>query len=196
MTIDEQLVAIRGHCSFRQYMPSKPAKYGIKTFWNCDALSTYSLKGEVYLGKQPGAARDQIQGEQVVKRLTQPWNRCSGHNVTCDNFFTSINLAEDLLAENTTLVETMRKNKRDIPPNMQASRIRDLHSSIFGFTRQLTLVSYLPKKNRSVILLSSMHHTKTTSAEDDGKPEIILHYNETKSGVDNLDHLVGIYSCK
>jgi hypothetical protein len=41
-----------------------------------------------------------------------------------------------------------------------------------------------------------MHHTKTTSAEDDGKPEIIIHYNETKSGVDNLDHLVGIYPCK
>ena len=29
VTIDEQLVAFRGRCSFRQYMPNKPAKYGL-----------------------------------------------------------------------------------------------------------------------------------------------------------------------
>ena len=30
MTVDEQLVSFWGHCPFHQYMPSKPAKYGIK----------------------------------------------------------------------------------------------------------------------------------------------------------------------
>ncbi|XP_051566192.1 uncharacterized protein LOC127447964 isoform X1 [Myxocyprinus asiaticus] len=30
VTVDEQLVPFRGRCPFRQYMPSKPAKYGIK----------------------------------------------------------------------------------------------------------------------------------------------------------------------
>ncbi|KAF2889736.1 hypothetical protein ILUMI_16437 [Ignelater luminosus] len=30
-TVDEQLVFLSGHCSFRQYIPSKPAKYGIKS---------------------------------------------------------------------------------------------------------------------------------------------------------------------
>ena len=30
VTIDEQLVPFRGRCKFKQYMPSKPAKYGIK----------------------------------------------------------------------------------------------------------------------------------------------------------------------
>lgn len=32
VTIDEQLLAFRGRCNFIQYMPSKPAKYGIKFF--------------------------------------------------------------------------------------------------------------------------------------------------------------------
>ena len=31
LTIDEQLVTFRGHCPFRQYMPSKPGKYGIRS---------------------------------------------------------------------------------------------------------------------------------------------------------------------
>ena len=30
LCVDEQLVAFRGKCGFRQYIPSKPAKYGIK----------------------------------------------------------------------------------------------------------------------------------------------------------------------
>ena len=30
VTIDEQLVAFRGRCTFRMYMKSKPAKYGLK----------------------------------------------------------------------------------------------------------------------------------------------------------------------
>jgi len=39
VTIDEQLLAFRGKCSFRQYIPSKLAKYGIKTF----ALVDYKI---------------------------------------------------------------------------------------------------------------------------------------------------------
>ncbi|KAJ8945554.1 hypothetical protein NQ318_020400 [Aromia moschata] len=34
VTIDEMLLGFRGHCSFRQYIPSKPNKYGIKSFSN------------------------------------------------------------------------------------------------------------------------------------------------------------------
>ncbi|XP_025407202.1 piggyBac transposable element-derived protein 4-like, partial [Sipha flava] len=32
LTLDEQLIAFRGRCSFRQYIPNKPARYGIKIF--------------------------------------------------------------------------------------------------------------------------------------------------------------------
>lgn len=195
MTVDEQLVSFRGRCGFRQYIPSKPGKYGLKIFWNCDARTSYPLKGEIYLGRQPGQPRDQNQGEQLVKRLTKPWHM-TGRSVTCDNFFTSAQLAEELLAVNTTVVGTMRRNKKEIPAEMQKSRTREVKSSLFGFHDQLTLVSYVPKKNKSVILLSSMHHDKAVSEEDESKPDIILHYNETKSGVDNLDHLVRTYTCK
>jgi len=69
-------------------------------------------------------------------------------------------------------------------------------SSIFCFDGQLTLTSYVPKKNKAVILLSSMHHGADIDVNDINKPEIVIHYKNTESGVDNLDHLVGLYSCK
>jgi hypothetical protein len=43
VTIDEQLVPFRGRCSFRQYMKSKPAKYGLKLWILCDSSTSYAL---------------------------------------------------------------------------------------------------------------------------------------------------------
>ena len=50
------------------------------------------------------------------------------------------------------------------------------------------------KKNRAVVLVSSMHHTATVD-KDIGKPEIISYYNLTKGGVDSLDERCAQYSC-
>jgi hypothetical protein len=81
-----------------------------------------------------------------------------GRNVTTDNFFTPVDLANQLKNKKLTLVGTMKQNKREIPQEVKPARQRDEKPSIFGFTKDLTLVSYVPKKNKSVVLLSSLHH--------------------------------------
>lgn len=91
--VGEQLIEFRGHCSFRQYMPSKPARYGIKVWALCDVKTTYAWKMEVYSGKPPGDRRDANVGMRVVLGLTDSLH---GHEVTTDNFFTSIPLAKEL----------------------------------------------------------------------------------------------------
>lgn len=40
--IDEQLVPYRGRCRFKQYIPSKPAKYGLKIWAVCDVKTSYA----------------------------------------------------------------------------------------------------------------------------------------------------------
>ena len=154
MTVDEQLVPFRGRCPFRQYIPSKPAKYGIKIWWNCDAETSYPLKGEVYLGRQPDEARQVGLGSTVVLNTTGPWLR-SGRNVVCDNLFTSIPLAENLLQQHTTIVGTLRCNKAEIPPEMQPANNRPEHSSLFGFAGNLTITSYVSAKGKAVLALST-----------------------------------------
>lgn len=193
LTVDEQLVPFRGRCPFRQYIPSKPARYGVKVWWCCDGSTSFPLNAEVYLGRQPDANRDVDQGGRVVKTMVSPWYK-SGRNVVGDNFFTSVVLSEELLNQGLTYVGTMRKNKRDIPPSM-LSRDRDELSSIFAFHENKTMVSYVPKEYKSVVLLSTMHHDTRVDGEKK-KPDIILHYNDTKSGVDNMDHMLSLYSCK
>ncbi|CAH2006847.1 unnamed protein product [Acanthoscelides obtectus] len=89
----------------------------------------------------------------------------------------------------------MRKNKGEIPSQFHPHKDLPALSSEFAFTREKTFVSYVPKKNRSVILLSTMHHDKSVS-DTNRKPEIIEFYNSTKGGVDSLDQKCAVSSFK
>lgn len=63
-----------------------------------------------------------------------------------------------------------------------------LYSSCFTFTKDTTLVSYInQKKNKSVNLLSNLHHSLEESDSVDKKLLIILNYNKGIGGVDTLD---------
>ncbi|KAJ7983499.1 hypothetical protein DPEC_G00377590 [Dallia pectoralis] len=166
VTVDEQLVPFRGRCPFRQYMPSKPARYGIKAWVCCDARSSYAWKMQVYTGK----TRDGPERNLGARRL----------------------LADRGLA----LVGTVRKNKPELPPALLATKTRRVLSSAFAFTPIATLVSYLARRNRNVLLLSTLHADARLSDRADRKPALILDYNRNKGGVDNLDKVIGTYSCR
>ncbi|XP_023214738.1 uncharacterized protein LOC111617685 [Centruroides sculpturatus] len=70
-------------------------------------------------------------------------------------------------------------------------------SSLFGFGKDYaTLVSYVPKKRKVVLLLSTMHQSNAIDPEigDKKKTEAITFYNATKSGVDTVNEMSGSYS--
>ncbi|XP_067121737.1 piggyBac transposable element-derived protein 4-like [Centruroides vittatus] len=196
-TVDEKLEGFRGRCGFRQYIPSKPNKYGIKIFLLVDSKTFYTHNLEVYCGKQPdGPFSVSNSADSVVKRLTRPIVN-SGRNITTDNWFTSFSLATDLLQDRLTLVGTIRKNRKEIPAEFLNIKNRKVNSSKFAFTKAITLVSYVPKKSKNVLLLSSLHHSEEIDRETGlaKKPEIISFYNRTKGGVDTVDQLTGNYNC-
>ena len=143
LTVDEQLVGFRGRCPFRVYMKSKPAKYGIKIWMLCDVETSYAMNLQVYTGKE-GPRSEKNQGCRVVLDLTHSLK--SGYGITTDNFFTSIPLAQELLKRGLTLTGTLRKNKTEIPAELQPMPARKELSSMFAFNGNLTVVSYAPQK--------------------------------------------------
>lgn len=100
----------------------------------------------------------------------------SNRNVTTDNWYTSIKLLEVLKKKQLTSVGTMRKNQKEIPPEFMPAHHRKIDSTIFGFTKDFTISSYVPKQNKANITVSSMHHTPNVD-EMTKKPETILFYN-------------------
>ncbi|XP_045548081.1 piggyBac transposable element-derived protein 4-like [Salmo salar] len=151
--MDEQLVPFRGRCPFRHYMPSKPAKYGIKIRVPCDAQSSYAWKMQVYTGKPTSGCPEKNQGMRVVLDVT---DGLKGHN-------------------------------SELPPALLPTTGREAFSSKFAFTPTTILVSYLPKRNKNVVFLSTLHKMPEISEREDRKPAIILDYNHNKGGMDNLD---------
>lgn len=196
--IDEMLVGFRGRCKFRIYMPNKPSKYGIKVMILSDARTSYFYNAYVYTGKDcdgkllPQEDKKFLKPTQAVLQLAQPIVH-SNRNITADNWFSSIEVAEELRNRGLTYVGTLKKNKKEIPATFLPNRSRQEGSSIYGFTKDITLLSHVPKKGKAVLLISTMHHAESTDIET-GKPEIIALYNDTKSGVDTLDKKCANYS--
>ena len=120
-----------------------------------------------------------------------------GRDITTANFFTNCELPNSHSSKNMTAVGKTWKNKPAIPALFLGGKHRCLHSSIFCFTNELTLVSYVPARNKTLILLLSLHLDDTCIRKDkDHKPEIIMHYNINKSEFDVLDKLVKEHTYK
>ena len=195
LTIDEKLESFRGRCQFRQYMPNKPAKYGIKVQALVDARTHYLVNMEVYVGKQPaGPFALSNTPTAIVERLVSSYDG-THRNITCDNWYTNYDLFEKLRTNHRlTGVGTIRKNKREIPKTFLNARNRSIKSSLFGFQDGFTILSYVPKKGKVVLLLSTLHHDDSVDDSENKLPEIISFYNLTKGGVDTVDELSATYS--
>ncbi|KAK3750318.1 hypothetical protein QZH41_010822, partial [Actinostola sp. cb2023] len=57
IAVDEGMIAFKGRLGFRQYMPAKPTKYGIKVWMATDSSNGYVLNFDVYLGSEEGKQR-------------------------------------------------------------------------------------------------------------------------------------------
>lgn len=154
--------------------------------------NNFFIPNQIYTGKAVGADRAKEVGKRVVLDLAQCLG--DGYNICCDNYFTSVGLAYDLLKQNKTIIGTIRKNKKEIPPEFQDLKQREFNSSIYGFNNNLTLLSYVPASKASkysnnkklVLLLSTSHHYEDHNSHVD-KPQMVVDYNSQKSGVDTVD---------
>lgn len=93
---------------------------------------------------------------------------------------------------------TLRKSKREIPGEFLNVKDRPSCFTMFSFGKDdnnCLLVSYIPKKNKNVLMLSTLHNEgiiDPTSIEVK-KPEVITFYNKTKDGLDVVDRLKSEY---
>jgi len=95
LAVDEVIMLYKGRVVFRQYIPKKHKRFGIKIYKLCDSLG-YTYDMSVYLGEQRQNATAQITAThgtvlQVIRRVEE-----LGHKIFMDNYFTSPGLFDDL----------------------------------------------------------------------------------------------------
>ncbi|GIY52569.1 piggyBac transposable element-derived protein 4 [Caerostris darwini] len=196
VTIDEKTEAFHEGYTSKYHKPKNPNKHGVKIFALVDAKTRYTLNLEVYKANQPNGPSYATDGKlSIITNLIEPISG-TGRNITCDNWFTSISLIKTLLRDHgLTCVGSIRKYKGELPLELINTKSRPSTSSVFGFQKDMTIVSYVPKTGKNVIVASSFHHDNTVDLSPEGKnvPEIIAFYNSTKGSVNVVDDLCETY---
>ena len=96
VVIDEIMIPWLGRLSFRQYIPGKAHKYGVKLYKLC-TVEWYTWNLKVYSGKNARDSSTKLNSENVVMTLMKDF-LMTGRELHVDNFYTSLSLTETLLA--------------------------------------------------------------------------------------------------
>ena len=145
-TVDESLHGFRGVCSFKQYIPNKSSKYGIKVYVLADSKTFYFVSSKIYTRAgthEPGLPVP----TQALLDLVPSISRTS-RNITTDNYYMSIPLAMELKSRKLAVIGTMKKNTACIPPSFLAKADEGRVQYAFDHAYNFTVLFFAPNKKK------------------------------------------------
>ena len=74
-SIDEYMVKFKSRSGMKQYIKSKPIKWGFKLWLHCSCKSDYLYQIDIYLGRKRTLEFNLSLGEKVVPQLTKNFQR-------------------------------------------------------------------------------------------------------------------------
>lgn len=204
LSIDESITKFKGRISFRQYLPAKPTKWGIKDFVLSESESGYCLKSMIYTGKcsfkrNPGQAL----GDQVVTELLEGYEN-KGHIVYMDNFYSAPFLFAKLEENNIGAFGTVKVNRKGMPEQLNPKNLKLKKGDDPVFMRSGNLVACTWHDTKRLSLLSTVDTNLTVDKRirkkgaqgghrEMEKPVMAERYNNCMAGVDRLDQMLGSY---
>lgn len=204
VALDESLILWKGRLLFKQYLPSKRKRFGMKLYNLCEN-SGYTYRFRVYTGAEdsvhdiqnvlPGDTVGMNKTEKLTVFMMLPLLN-KGHTLYVDNWYTSVNLFKYLHANLTNACGTMRRNR--VPETVRNCKLNKGDSCTFH-CGELQCTKFVDKKE--VYILSTLHKSGTTERHVRGrnratihKPNSVLEYNLNMGAVDKMDQLLQPYS--
>lgn len=126
-------------------------------FLLCYSKTYYTGNLEVYCGKQPKVhTKSKIHLSVIVQRLVHHL-KGSMKNLTTYNWYSSFPLANTLFKDyKITIIRTLKKIIANCHLNSYRTKIERIDRGFLVF-KKIVVVSFIPKKNGAVSLLSTMH---------------------------------------
>ena len=121
-SIDEAMIKFRGRLGFRQYMPAKPRKYGIKVWVRADSHNGYVNEFDVYVGRPQGNRPEVGLGRKVIERLSSRLEG-KGHHSYCDNYFSSVAGFQERFSKQVYMCGTVKSNCKGFPAELKAKKV-------------------------------------------------------------------------
>ena len=218
VAVDEFLSKWKGRLHFKQYIPSKRDRYGVKTYMLCESSSAYLWKFIIYTGAdtfypQPNCILlkpfDHYGNPSKIVLSLMDGLYGKGYKVVLDNFYTSPELLRTIICNETDSFGTLR-HKKGLPTDFRNWKpCKEVGSApMRKFCNNLMVCRwtdcYKKTKTKIVSLMSTKHtgdlvatgKTHYSSKLKIFKPDVIVEYNQTMGGVDNLSRNLDPYSCQ
>nr|CAH7752478.1 unnamed protein product [Callosobruchus chinensis] len=185
ISIDESLLGWKGRLKWKQFIPSKRKRFGIKLFLLCESSTGYTYNFLIYTGADTNYG-DNFVNEPLSARVVLELS-----NNLLDNYYTSVDLAEKLSQRRTDCVGTMRINRKGVPKDLKEKKLA--RGDTFAlFRKKLMLLKYKDKKE--IIMISSLHDNqfveKTKRGKVIKKPAVVEQYNQKMGGVDLTENML------
>jgi hypothetical protein len=202
LSVDEAMIKFDGRLGWKQYMPKKPIKWGIKLWCLCDSKTGYCLAFNVYTGADGNEEVRQLGlAYSVVMELLRN-HLFSYHHVFADNFFSSFDLVEDLNQADTYYCGTVRINRKGLPQQIQKVSLQKNESVKWSSTRNTAIMVSRWKDKRDVFMISSnndgsdTHKPRSNFRQNEviSIPTVITEYNKFMGGVDHFDQFRSYYN--
>ena len=180
IAIDESMVPFRGRIGFRQYIPSKKHKYGIKLFKLC-CKGGYTWRTKIYAGKEPfhdGPVADSVVLELMKGLLDK------GRQLCTDNWYSSVGLAKKLLQRSTNLIGTLRKNRKGTPTEVKGRKLK--RGEIYFRQNRSGILVLKWRDKRDLLMISTTHDASFGQNE---KSQVVEDYNNVMGYVDQSDQI-------
>lgn len=192
--IDESLTLWKGPLGFKQYIKTKSARFGIKSYELCESTTGYLWSFFIYVGRRTTNSTLPSSVSTVIK-LVQPLLNL-GHVLYMDNWFNSPMLARYLKRRRTDCVGTLRPSRRKVPAIIQRTPL--VEGEFVARQSGDVMVVALQDRKRLTCLstfhdVTQVHKETRPGRSSHFKLELIEHYNHGMGGVDRLDQMLEPY---
>ncbi|CAB3229490.1 unnamed protein product [Arctia plantaginis] len=154
IVIDESMIPWRGRLIFRQYLKNKSHKYGVKLYKLCTP-ERYTFKTIVYTGKE-GNSREVNHGKNLVMKLIEGLEN-EGRVLVADNFYSSLDLVEELLEKKTFYCGTLRSNRRGLPKQFMSKKLKKGEVEGIMLPSGVKVIKWHDKRQVSMITSCKAH---------------------------------------
>lgn len=202
MSLDEGMIPAKNRTTLKQYIQSKPVKWGIKSFLLCESSTGYVYNIEIYTGKTSGLFLPHLgaTGSLVIRLASCIAGQ--NHQLFMDRYYNSPALSRHLLTMNIHTCGTIQTNRKGFPKQLiQQKKVMKRGDHDYLYCDGITVVVWCDRV--PLYFITTFHDLSSMSVVNrknkDGSvvpvscPKVISEYTKSMGGCDRNDQLTKLY---
>jgi len=216
VSLDESMTAYKGRSSYKQYIRSKPIRWGFKFFCLADPMSGYFKEFLLYTGKTTVEENYGLCTDVVLHLVGKSRLENTGTIVVADNYYTSPLLVALLAQQGIGFIGTCQLTRKHVPshllkfPGRPGAIVRGTYKSAVANLRTVSqslpdvpvyCLSWCDTRVANFLATAGglapatvTRRSRSGAEEEIPAPMIVKTYTRTMGGVDRADQNKSRYS--